>query len=327
MTKFGLFVFLLTIIACKEKSVPTIPILIDTDANNELDDQHALAYAFFNPETFDIKGITVNATFGGGDAAQQMVEAERVMKLCNVNGKYPLIKGATLNFDTLSTLITQDSFDGSEAVDFIISEVMKMAEQNQKLILVPIGKLTNIALALMKKPKIKDHVRIVWLGSNYPDPGEYNLENDIPAMNYILSMDVPFEVVTVSYGKLTGSDFVKVTPSIIEEKMKGKGPVVAPLTGRNGGNFTSFGDYSINLFSHIDLYGDPPSRALFDLVALAVTKNGSWGQKRTVKSPMMADSIWVSNDKINREVIVWENFDRDAILEDFFKSVDEASKK
>ena len=327
MTKFGLFILLLTIIACKEKSVPAIPILIDTDANNELDDQHALAYAFFNAETFDIKGITVNATFGGGDAAQQMVEAERVMQLCNVSGKYPLIKGATLNFDTLSTLITMDSFDGSKAVDFIISEVMKMAEQNQKLILVPIGKLTNIALALMKKPEIKEHIRIVWLGSNYPDPGEYNLENDIPAMNYILSLNVPFEMVTVSYGKLTGSDFVKVTPAIMEEKMKGKGPVDAPVNGRNGGTFTSFGDYSINLFSHIDLYGDPPSRALFDLVALAVTKNGSWGQKRTVKSPIMADSIWVTNDKINRDVIVWENFDRDAILEDFFKSVDEASKQ
>ena len=54
-----------------------ISILVDTDANNELDDQHALAYAFFNREVFDIKGITVNATFGGGDADQQYEEGKR----------------------------------------------------------------------------------------------------------------------------------------------------------------------------------------------------------------------------------------------------------
>jgi purine nucleosidase len=49
-----------------------------------------------------------------------------------------------------------------------------MRERGQKLILLPVGKLTNIALALLKEPAIAAHVRIVWLGSNYPRPGEHN---------------------------------------------------------------------------------------------------------------------------------------------------------
>ena len=42
-----------------------IKVIYDTDANNELDDQHAQAYLLFNKETFDVRGITVNATFNG----------------------------------------------------------------------------------------------------------------------------------------------------------------------------------------------------------------------------------------------------------------------
>lgn len=53
-----------------------------------------------------------------------------------------------------------------EAVNFIIEQELK--DRDQKLILLPIGKLTNIALALKKESAIAKNIRIVWLGSNYP---------------------------------------------------------------------------------------------------------------------------------------------------------------
>ena len=55
-----------------------LPIILDTDANNELDDQHALAYLFFNEDVFDIKGITVNTTYNGGDINKHYEEAIRI---------------------------------------------------------------------------------------------------------------------------------------------------------------------------------------------------------------------------------------------------------
>ena len=79
-----------------------IPVIFDTDANNELDDQHALAYLVFNTPVFDLKGITVNATYNGGDISGHMQEAERVLKLCNVHGRYPLLKGANNDFEQIS---------------------------------------------------------------------------------------------------------------------------------------------------------------------------------------------------------------------------------
>jgi len=296
-----------------------IPIIFDTDANNELDDQHALAYLFFNTSVFDIIGITVNATPNGGVIAEQYKEAERVMLLCDVMDKYPLIAGANGNFEAILPTVANDHFDGKQAVDFIIEEARK--KRDQPLVLMPVGKLTNIALALALAPDIAQHIKIVWLGGNYPEKGEYNLVADIPSMNYVLNQDVPFEMVTVRYTKPSGTDAVRVTPDEIQQKMPGLGPEVDPVVGRHGGEFTNFGDYSVNLFEHIDLHGDPPSRALFDMVTLAVLKNATWGETQEIPAPIMVNGEWKERLDNERKIIVWENFDKKPILDDFFSSM------
>lgn len=296
-----------------------LPIILDTDANNELDDQHALAYLFFNDETFDIKGITVNTTYNGGEIDQHYDEAKRIADLCDVSGKYPILKGANGNFDELKARAQSETLDGKTAVDFIIEQAHKT--KKEKLIVAAIGKLTNVALAIEKDPSIKEHIKLVWLGSNYPEPGEYNQENDIPSLNYLLEQDLDFEIVTVRYGKKSGSDAVKVSLNEVREKMEDMGPEVEPVIGRHGGSFTNFGDYSIELFSKIDLYGDPPSRALFDLVALAVLKNSQWGEKRSIPAPTVVDEKWVDRPQNQKRITLWENFDRKAIINDFYKSL------
>ena len=296
-----------------------LPIILDTDANNELDDQHALAYLFFNDETFDIKGITVNTTYNGGEIDQHYDEAKRIADLCDVSGKYPILKGANGNFDELKARAQSETLDGKTAVDFIIEQAHKT--KKEKLIVAAIGKLTNVALAIEKDPSIKEHIKLVWLGSNYPEPGEYNQENDIPSLNYLLEQDLDFEIVTVRYGKKSGSDAVKVSLNEVREKMEDMGPEVEPVMGRHGGSFTNFGDYSIELFSKIDLYGDPPSRALFDLVALAVLKNSQWGEKRSIPAPTVVDEKWVDRPQNKKRITLWENFDRKAIINDFYESL------
>lgn len=298
-----------------------IPVILDTDANNELDDQHAIAYLVFNQDLFDILGVTVNATFNGGDIEQHFLEAERVMALTNAQ-EIPLLKGANADFTAIRETLGEDSYDGKAAVEFMINEARKMEEG--RLVLVPIGKLTNVALALEQAPDIADKIRIVWLGSNYPEPGEYNQINDTTALNYIFNTEVPFEMVTVRYGKPDGSDAVRVTPEEIDDRMKGEGPVVSPVTGRHGGEFTTFGDYSANLFSKIDLHGDPPSRALFDVVALAVLKNPAWGSRREIPAPELRNGEWRERPENPRTIIVWEDFDKQAIVDDFFAAIQQA---
>ena len=79
-----------------------ISVIFDTDANNELDDQHAMAYLLFSGEIFDVRGITVNATFNGGAIQEHYDEAERILKLCNTADNIPLYYGANGNFDQIS---------------------------------------------------------------------------------------------------------------------------------------------------------------------------------------------------------------------------------
>jgi len=305
----------------EETDIDLIPVIFDTDANNELDDQHAMAYLLFNDKTFDVKGITVNATHSGGNIDEQHKEAERILKLCQLDGKIPLFKGADQDFLTIQEDLEKPSHDGAEAVDFIISEAKKM--ESQKLVLLAVGKLTNVALALSKAPEIGQKLRVVWLGSNYPEPGEYNQENDTASMSYVLQQNVPFEMVTVRYGKPSGTDAVQVTKEEVNERMPGKGPRIAePIIGRHGGEYHTFGDYAVNLFEHIEYYVDPPARALYDMAAVAVVKSPTWGEQRSIACPRLVDGRWQEQPGNTRNIVLWENFNKEAIIADFYKTLE-----
>jgi purine nucleosidase len=316
----ALFVSLLFSCHSNEKSVRNdnrMPVIFDTDANNELDDQHALAYLLFNTPIFNVIGVTVNATSSGGNIDKHYEEAKRVMMLTNADNKVPLLKGANGSFTAIQSNVTEQTFDGSEGVNFIINEAKKTTVK--KLILLAVGKLTNVALALKKDSTIADNIKVVWLGSNYPLPGEYNQDNDTVSMNYLLNHYVPFEIVTVRYGQPTGSAAVTATKSEIEQKMRGLGPSLdKPIEGRHGGLFHNFGDYSVNLFEQIPYHDENETRALFDMVAVAILKNEQWGNRRDIPAPILIDNEWVERPDNKRVITIWENFDKEKIMEDFY---------
>ena len=295
-----------------------IRVILDTDANNEVDDQHAIAYLLFSGETFDVEGITVNRTRNGGGLDKHVAEAKRVVQLCGLDSTISVTPGADKNFNDIREHLDQPDFDGAEAVNLIIQRARASSER--RLVLLPIGKLTNVALALAKDPAIASKIRIVWLGSNYPERGEYNQDDDVPSLNYILDMGVDFEIALVRNGKTSGTAAVRATREEILQKMPGMGPRIdPPVTGRHGGKFSCFGDYSANLFDKIDLYGNPPARALFDMAAIAIVKNKAWANPREIPAPTVKDGDWVERQGNPRKIVIWENFDRAAIMADFYQ--------
>jgi len=291
-------------------------VILDTDANNELDDQHAIAYTLFNGNDFEVEAITVNRTSGGGPVENHYAEADRVVKLCDLDGKIKVLTGADGNFDEIKDDLANPNHDGHEAVDYIIKQAH--VPSDNKLVLLPIGKLTNIALALKKDPSIASKVRIVWLGSNYPARGEYNQDNDLPSVNYVLDSDAPFEIALVRYGKPSGTAAVKASLTEIKQKMPGLGPHIAtPVAGRHGGEFNNFGDYSVNLFSEMG----HESRALFDVAAVAIVKNPSWASSSTIPAPKLVGKNWGGRPWNTREIVLWEDFDREKIMSDFYQTM------
>src|SRR5690349_11850626 len=184
--KNSLLLSLFALVACfvagclseEVKETRKTRIIFDTDTNNELDDQHALAYLLFNQSVFQIEGITVNTTDNGSSMEQHYAEAKRVLQLCAAD-TFPLLRGADKNFKDIVQTLDSITYDGKDAVDLMIAKSLE--NKSDTLVILAVGKLTTVALAVAKDPSIVNRVRLVWLGSNYPEPGEYNQHNETVA--------------------------------------------------------------------------------------------------------------------------------------------------
>jgi len=319
-TLLALATVAMIIVACTTKA-EKIDVIFDTDADNELDDQHAIAYLLMNDETFNTLAITTNVTLPRGGIQGQIDEVQRVSDLINKTPK--ILGGATGKFEEILPTVNEENYDGSQAVEFIIESARKYTPDH-KLTLIPVGKLTNVALALAKAPDIIPNLRVVWLGSNIPSfENEWNLICDIPALNYIIdNTDVDFEIVPGRYGEPSGTDAVRVSIDFVKENFAGLGPKAEkPVTGRHGGEFECFGDYSINLFENIGSWGEGGTRALFDMVALATVKNPAWATKTAIPAPALEGTTWVERKENPREIIVWSDFAREEIINDFIATL------
>jgi hypothetical protein len=141
-------------------------------------------------------------------------------------------------------------------------------------------------------------------------------------MNYLLNSNIDFEMVTVRYGKPSGTAAVTITKEEVNNKMPGLGPrITTPVTGRHGGEFYCFGDYSINLFEHIHYDGAVPARALFDMAAVAIVKNPAWAQVYEHPAPLFTNGQWIERTANTHKIKIWENFDKEKILDDFISSL------
>ncbi len=297
-----------------------IRLLVDSDANNELDDQFALTYVLHNQGVFDLEGITVNHTRGGGDIQQQYDEAARIIAL-SARTDVPLYMGASGSYAEIVPSLGDADFDGHAAVDFIIERAH--ADDPRPLVLAPIGKLTNIALALEKDPSIASKVRIFWLGSHWPMPGEYNLDNDTTSVNPVIESGVPFEMAVVRFGYYSGTGAVKLGMKEVQETMPGLGPRIAtPITGRHGGEFYTFGDYAVSLFEHMG----EDYRALYDLAALSLLKNPAWAERVVIDAPRLTGEAWVEGAGSGNQIAIWENFNSSLILKDLYDTLESSGR-
>lgn len=288
-------------------------IVLDTDANNELDDQHAIAYLMWNGDQWTVDGLTTNATFNGGPIAEHTAEAKRVLHFVDMPN-VPVYDGATGTLEEILPHIKEPQYDGKAAVDFILQR----SHQADPFIIIAVGKLTNVALALAVDPTLAQRARLVWLGSNWPyNTREYNEAGDPPSVNYVLDSEIPMDIVTVRGTDQGGTHMVRVNKQAFQKSMAGVGPKVSPIEGRMGGSFTTFGDYSVALFEQMK----DDVRSLFDMAAVAVVKNPAWAETITLSAPTIVGKEWHERPGNPRKVRFFVNFDRDAIIKDFHDTV------
>ncbi len=188
----------------------TNPIIIDTDPGQ--DDAVAILLALASPE-LEVLGIT--AVAGNVPLALTEVNAR---KICELAGRPDIKVYSGAIRPMLRSLVTAEHVHGrtgldgpvlpepkmklekQHGVDFIIETLMQRPAGT--ITLCTLGPLTNIALALVKEPRIASRIkRIVAMGGGFFEGGnvtptaEFNIYVDPQAARLVFESDVPITLI------------------------------------------------------------------------------------------------------------------------------------
>lgn len=207
-----------------------IPLIIDADTANEVDDLFAVVRAIGAPE-FDLLGIT-SAQFHTSPLASdstaiesQKINEEIIRLLDREDISLPL--------GSNQPLIAVDQPQPSAAASFIIQKAHQMKD-DEKLRLVILGSCTNVASAILLDPSIIPKIQIHYLGfwhtpeTNHYNKKEFNSGNDTLAVNFLL--DHPS--LDLSVMTATTSQYLVFEKEVVDKNLKGKGGVADYLIDR-----------------------------------------------------------------------------------------------
>lgn len=190
--------------------MPTIrKIIIDTDPGQ--DDAIAILLALASPE-LEVVGITAVA----GNVPLRLTE-KNARKICELAGRPDVRVFAGAERPLLRRSVTAEHVHGKtgldgpvlpeptmplqeqHAVDFIIETLMK--EESGTITLCPLGPLTNIALALIREPRIAPRIKEIVLmgggffeGGNMTPAAEFNIYVDPHAADVVFRSGAPIVV-------------------------------------------------------------------------------------------------------------------------------------
>ena len=188
-------------------------VIIDKDPG--YDDACAIALASLS-DKLEILGIT---TIAGNQTIENVTKnALNLVSYLNMNCPVskgmsgPLIKNFTVGkvhgetgLDNIQIPKNEKVCDKRNAVQFIIDTCL----QNEKITLITIGPLTNIAMAIKIEPKIKEHIELISIMG-----GSIGCGNVTPAAEYNIYADPESAYMVFSSGikiKMNGLDVTNLT--------------------------------------------------------------------------------------------------------------------
>jgi inosine-uridine nucleoside N-ribohydrolase len=166
-----------------------LPVVLDCDTANEIDDQFAIAHAL-GTDALDVRGVvSVHDTFvdGPGSRDRYQEEAERVVGLCGRAGDVPCVPGAARPMEHPGEVV------GSPGLEFLVEQV----RADPALVVVATGPATDVAALVLAEPALLRERRVVWLGG-FGSAGErarhryaeLNGRADVAAWRALVASDV-----------------------------------------------------------------------------------------------------------------------------------------
>ena len=197
-----------------------IPVILDTDIGDDIDDTWALAMLLKSPE-LDLKMIVTdfgNTTYRATLVAKLLQIAERTDIPIGIGLQQTDKTGAQAEWLDGYTLADYPGTVHQDGVGAMIDMIMAAPEP---VTLLCIGPVPNISAALAREPRIVEKVRIVGMygsvrkgynGRSQVDP-EYNVYSDVAACRQMFAAfpDVTITPVdTCGLVRLDGSDYQKI---------------------------------------------------------------------------------------------------------------------
>lgn len=185
-------------------STSAVPLLLDTDIGDDVDDVFALLLATRQPA---VRLLGVTTVFG--DVAQRTRIARKLLRLAG-RADVPVVtgRGRTLaGREPGPTITSGEGFApepepagaGADAggPEFLVEQIMGALEPP---VLVAVGPLTNVGAALQQEPRIAERLRalVVMGGRLGPEAaqGEHNVNQDSDATRLVLESGAPLRLGT-----------------------------------------------------------------------------------------------------------------------------------
>ena len=284
----------------KDKNIDKINVILDTDTYNECDDQFTLAYLLKSQERFNIEAITVAPYHHDNNIS--IIEGNEksyneIIKIC----KY-------LNFDT-----TNKVYKGSE--DYLqnnynettkaVEKIIEIALKNEKTYILSIGAITNIAIAILKEPKIIDRIEIIWLGGNsllQNKNDEFNFRQDIKAVKTIFESNAKLTIIPC---KNVASNLITSIYEL-EHFLKGKNELC---------------DYLCQRFYNDGVHGIQERRVIWDISVIAYMLNKSWFMSEEISCPRIREDSSYELTNNNHKITMINYIDVNKVYTDLFNKL------
>jgi hypothetical protein len=288
-------------------------VLFDTDAQFHGDpttgrpreqgavgDQWALIYLLMRADALQLLGVTT-ANANGGSIEDQVSEVQRVASLCGETG-IPIKRGAVGTYAELQGHLDDSSFDGAEAVDFIIATA-HVASPIDPLVILMGTKATNIALALTKDPSIAPNIAVYWTATDEPGAdvqenflprfrpggsGMYNILKDPEAANYLLAAPIELHLMrlwSIVPSQTTEPRYTSGTPGLgiaLGAEFACSGPRVAPVAFPDGNDYYTAGSYAGAIYAAFSGNG---WRSMDEASVAVLLAHPEWAKSRTIIAP------------------------------------------
>ncbi|MFC4220159.1 nucleoside hydrolase [Flagellimonas marina] len=282
-----LFVFVLFFCGLAHAVGQIREVIVDADTGNEVDDFYALARILADSS---VKVTALNAAHwqtSHWTVPNSMENSHRLNQqlLGEMGLQLKTLRGAPARMYDWG-----DRAQHSAAAYGIIEE----AERNDRVTILVLGALTNVASAVFIRPEIAEKLEVYWLGTTLDfetdvlKRNDFNALMDPFALDYLLDSKVAMNIMPINVAVDMEIEYDKISKAIGNSRL---------------------GRFLIKRWDdHLD--GARKSRVLWDLALVSVFLKPDFGTTRVVRT---------SRDSGNRNITYYNSIDANAIYQDFYK--------